>query len=129
MLLRRLGVLTVALAALSVPVTAASAASAPAPGPAAPVLAVSGTVAHPVSYTLSQLRALPTETVTVPGPDGRHGVQVTGISLDHLVTIASPVLPAAKNALLRVIVTAGGPHGRQVSFALGELDPGFGNHD
>ena len=51
------------------------------------------------------------------------------MSLDHLVTIASPVLPAVKNALLRVIVTATGPAGRQVSFALGELDPGFGNHD
>jgi len=51
------------------------------------------------------------------------------VSLDRLVTMTSPVLPAAKNALLRVIVTASGRHGHQVSFALGELDPGFGNHD
>jgi hypothetical protein len=39
------------------------------------------------------------------------------------------VLPNVKNALLRVIVTASGPGGRRVSFALGELDPSFGNHD
>jgi hypothetical protein len=45
------------------------------------------------------------------------------------VTTASPVLPAVKNALLRVIVTASGPGARPVSFALGELDANFGDHD
>jgi hypothetical protein len=126
MLLRRLGVLAAALTALSAPVTAASASPV---GPAAPVLTITGAVSDPASYTMSQLTALPTETFTLPARDGSGGVKVTGVSLDRLVTIASPVLPAVKNALLRVIVTASGPFGRPVSFALGEFDPGFGDHD
>ena len=92
-----------------------------------PVLTVGGTVADPASYTMSQLSALPTETVSLP--IGGHTVQATGVSLDSLVTLASPVLPSAKNALLRALVTASGPLGRPVTFALGELDSGFGNHD
>jgi hypothetical protein len=91
------------------------------------VLAVTGTVADPASYTISQLSALPTETVTLP--IGGHTVQATGVSLDVLVTAASPVLPSAKNALLRVLVTVSGPAGHPVTFALGELDPSFGDHD
>ena len=132
MLFRRLGVVTAVLAALSVPAIGASAAGAASAAPARvppPALVVSGAVSDPASYTLSQLAALPTETVKLYLP-GRHGaVQATGVSLDSLVTLASPVLPAAKNALLRVIVTASGPGGHRVSFALGELDPNFGNHD
>ena len=50
--------------------------------------------------------------------------------LESLVNSSTPVLPAgAKNGLLRVIVTVSGPLGRRpVTVALGELDPGFGNH-
>jgi hypothetical protein len=91
------------------------------------VLTVSGTVADPASYTMSQLSALPSETVSLP--IGGHTVQATGVSLDSLVTLASPVLPSAKNALLRALVTVSGPLGHPVTFALGELDSGFGHHD
>jgi hypothetical protein len=126
MLFRRLGALAVLLTALSVPVASASAAPA---HQAPPVLTISGAVSDPASYTLSQLAALPTETVPLPGPDGHGTVLATGVSLDLLVTTASPVLPAVKNALLRVIVTASGPGTRPVSFALGELDANFGDHD
>jgi len=128
---RRLGVLAamllalsplaLSLLALSGPAVSASAASA---RQAQPVLTVSGAVSDPASYTLSELQALPAETVTLPG-----GLDAAGVSLDALVTAASPVLPAVKNALLRVIVTATGRSGRPVSFALGELDPNFGDHD
>lgn len=135
MLVRRIGMLAVVMAVLSM--TVASAASAqvrPARSPTAarsarPVLTVSGAVSDPASYTLGQLAALPTETVTLPAPDGHGAVLATGVSLDLLVNTATPVLPAVKNALLRVIVTASGPRSRPVSFALGELDPGFGDHD
>jgi hypothetical protein len=120
--LRRLGILIAGLTAL--PLLAATAPVAAAAPPAAAVLTVTGTVSDPASYTLGQLQALPAETVTL-----RSGVTVTGVSLDRLVTMASPVLPSAKNALLRVIVTASTRFGHEVSFALGELDPGFGNHD
>ncbi len=128
MLVRRLGSIAVAIVVLLVPTAAASAASAAPPGP---TLTVSGTVSDPATYTLSQLNALPTETVTVPLPGwgGHRSVTAVGVSLDNLVTLASPVLPPVKNALLSVIVTAQGPFGRQVSFALGELDPDFGDHD
>lgn len=125
MLVRRLAVLGALLAALTVPAAAAGAAIA---HPARPVLTISGAVSDPASYTSSQLAALPIETIQLKGPGG-HAVPATGVSLDLLVTTASPVLPAAKNALLRVIVTASGPFGHPVSFALGELDPGFGDHD
>jgi len=127
---RRLAILAATLAALSAPVASASASPALAARPAPPALTVSGAVADPASYTLAQLAALPAETARVP--DGHGTVTVTGISLDLLVSTAAPVLPAVKNALLRVIVTADGPgeHGsRPVGFALGELDPGFGDHD
>jgi hypothetical protein len=89
MLLRRLGVLAAALTALSAPVTAASASPV---RPAAPVLTITGAASDPASYTMSQLTALPTETFTLPARDGSGGVKVTGVSLDRLVTIASPVL-------------------------------------
>jgi hypothetical protein len=127
MLLRRLVVLTATLLALSAPVASASAAPAHPAHPASPVLTVSGAVADPASYTRSQLAALPAETI--PLRAGHGTVTATGVSLDYLVATAAPVLPAAKNALLRVIVTADGPAGRPVSFALGELDPNFGDHD
>jgi hypothetical protein len=125
MLLRRLSVLGALLVALAVPAATAGAATA---APARPVLTVGGTVANPASYTVSQLAALPAETIQLRGPGGL-AVPATGVSLDHLVTMAGPVLPAAKNAQLRVIVTASGPFGQRVSFALGELDPNFGDHD
>ena len=38
------------------------------------------------------------------------------------------MLPAAKNALLRLTATVTGDSGRSVTFALRELDPNFGNH-
>ena len=130
-MLRRLGMLMVTLAMLSLPAVAASAART-APGALArtsarPVLTVSGAVSSPANYTLSQLEALPAATVTLPVPGGH--VTATGVSLNSLVNAAAPVLPADKNALLRVLVTASGPSGLPVTFALGELDPGFGDHD
>lgn len=124
MLFRRFGVLAAALLALSVPVAGAPPAAA---RNAPPALTVSGAVADPAGYTLGQLAALPAETVRLG--DGHGAVTATGVSLDLLVTRAAPVLPAVKNALLRVIVTADGPGTRPVSFALGELDPDFGDHD
>src|SRR6202012_724867 len=74
-----------------------------------------------------QISARPAATVTLP-LGGRPG-QASGVSLDSLVTLAAPVLPSVKNALLRVRVTTSRPLGPPVTFALGELDPNFGDHD
>ena len=41
---------------------------------------------------------------------------------------AQPVDPARKNGLLRVTTTVGSEWGGAVTFALGELDPSFGEH-
>src|ERR1700759_1184495 len=112
------------LATVLLPPTPASPAPAtPAPAPSSrPVLTVGGTVADPASYTMSQLSALPTETVSLSL--GGHTVQATGVSLDSLVTAASPVLPSAQNALLRGLVTASGPIGGPGTFPLGGLHSG-----
>ena len=93
-----------------------------------PVLSVGGEVTTAASYTAEQLAALPqtTATVTVGGK------QVTGVLLETLITNAGPAYPASllntKNELLRVTVTVRGAGHRQVTFAVGELDAGFGNH-
>jgi hypothetical protein len=81
-----------------------------------------GAVTTPATYTRADLAALPQQSFTVGNRTG------TGISLEALVNDAGPTLPpAAKNALLRVTVTVTGA-GSPVTFALGELDPAFGNH-
>ena len=92
---------------------------------------VDGAVSMPHTYSASALAGLPAETLpfTVPTPFGPVHTTVTGVSLDHLVTLAAPILVNAKNASLRVTVTVSGAFDRTVTFTLGELDANFGNHD
>lgn len=117
--------LAIALAALS-----ASAASA-FPGRRHPSLTVTGTVTAPARYSTQALATtLPQSSFTVVRQT-RRGPRTdtdTGVSLETLVNTAGPVLPATKNALLRVTVTVAGESGRRVTLALGELDPSFGDH-
>ncbi len=94
---------------------------------AGPLVRVGGEVTAPATYSVSQLAALPSVTSTAHRPGGGT-VAVQGVSLETLVDLSSPVLPSAKNALLRVIVTVQGADGRRVTFALGELDASFGDH-
>jgi hypothetical protein len=80
---------------------------------------------------MAQLAALPQTSFTLTHQHGRHTrtVSDSGPALEDVVTAAQPTEPATKNAQLRVTVTAIGRHGdRPVTFALGELDPSFGNH-
>jgi hypothetical protein len=111
-----------ALAGVSVPALANA-------GPR-PVLSVGGEVTSPATYTISQLAALPQTTVTVTV--GGRQVTDTGVLLETLVTDAGPAYPASllntKNELLRVTVTVRGTGHREVTFAVGELDPSFGDH-
>jgi hypothetical protein len=93
-------------------------------------VAVGGAVATPATYSETQLGALPQTTFTVT----EHQLwrtrthSDTGVSVEDLVNAAAPTLPSAKNAFLRATVTVAGEFGRSVTLALGELDPGFGNH-
>lgn len=95
-----------------------------------PVVKVGGEVSAPAAYTAAQLAALPqaTVTLTVRG----HKVTDTGVLLETLVSDAKPTYPASlvntKNELLRVTATVRGGDRDKVTFAAGELDPGFGNH-
>jgi hypothetical protein len=95
-----------------------------------PVLSVNGEVTSPSAYTISQLAALPQTTATVTV--GGRQVTDTGVLLETLVTDAGPAYPASllntKNELLRVTVTVRGAGWRDVTFAVGELDSGFGDH-
>jgi hypothetical protein len=106
--------------------------SAPAYASGRPVVPVSvnGEVTTPAAYTLAKLAALPQVTVTVSA--GGRQVTDTGVLLETLVTDSVPAYPVSvtntKNELLRVTATVRGAGHRAVTFAVGELDPGFGNH-
>ncbi|TCO54920.1 hypothetical protein EV192_108208 [Actinocrispum wychmicini] len=94
------------------------------PAMAAPTatVTVSGDVASARDYSGSDLVALGQRTYPVPGTSRT----VTGTSLLDLVVHSAPVVPPGKNTQLRVGVRVTGKHGRSSTFALGELDPGFG---
>jgi hypothetical protein len=98
--------------------------------PARPVLEVGGEVSSPTAYTAAQLAAFPQTTLTLTV--GGRQVADTGVLLETLVNDAAPAYPASllntKNELLRVTVTVRGAGRDEVTFAVGELDPGFGNH-
>jgi len=115
----------VAVAASLVAAPAGAFASAP-----VPALRVEGAVAAPAAFGMADLSALASTTVQVVEHHGRLAAVHTerAVALETLVNLAQPVLPAAKNALLRVTVTARAPGHAPVTFALGELDPNFGNH-
>lgn len=99
-------------------------------GRQAPSVSVGGAVTTPTTYSVAQLGSLPQTVFTVTQREWRHTRTHTdqGVAVEDLVNTAAPVLPAAKNAQLRVTVTVAGRFGRPVTLALGELDPGFGNH-
>jgi hypothetical protein len=110
--------------------TAGPAAASPATASrVAPGLSVGGEVGAPAAYTAAQLAALPQTSLTVT--TGGRTVTDTGVLLETLVSDAQPAYPATllntKNELLRVTATVAGA-GDQVTFAVGELDPGFGQH-
>jgi hypothetical protein len=109
---------------------AGSASAAIEPGAMTKVV-VGGAVTTPATYTRADLLALPQTTVqttrqTIFGPVSYAD---EGVSLQALVNLAHPVLPAGpKNPTLRVTINVAGKLAESVTVALGELDPNFGNH-
>jgi hypothetical protein len=93
-------------------------------------VSIGGAVTTPMTYSLGQLKALPQTSFTVHRRMWRGTGTVTdaGVPVEDLVNTAEPTVPTAKNAQLRVTVTVAGRRGRDVTFALGELDPNFGAH-
>ncbi|WKJ92122.1 hypothetical protein QZJ86_08275 [Methylomonas montana] len=89
---------------------------------------VNGAVANAATYGLTSLAAaLPAQTVTVNTPP-LTGSSFTGVSLWDLVNLSGiNANPAVKNDILGKYVVATGSDGYQAVFALGELNPNFGN--
>src|ERR1700733_13972374 len=117
-----LGVVVLAL------VTIASAAG----SPFGPALTISGAPGNglmpfsPLSLTISQLAALPQQTVTV----SIDGVSTTesGPSLSALLTQAGlQYISACKNDELRYWIEATGADGAAAEITAGEIDPSFGD--
>jgi hypothetical protein len=122
---------SVAIAVTAGLIALGSAAGVASAAPYQPTVAVGGAVASPATYTRSELAALPQTTfdVTVPTRRGPRTVADEGVSLETVVNDSAPEeSPTAKNSLLTVIVAVRGRFGAQRTFALGELDPSFGNH-
>ncbi len=93
-------------------------------------VAVQGGVATPLALALPSLEALPSTTETVTYLSGGTPVTdtYTGALLWDVLNSAGIVTdPGIKNDVLRKLVTATGSDGYQVSFALGELSPSFGD--
>jgi hypothetical protein len=70
---------------------------------------------------------MPHETVSIPDPDGTK-VEYEGVPLrDILVKAGAPLGGKLRGKALASYVLAKAQDGYQVVFALGELDPAFGN--
>ena len=114
-------------------VTVAPACPARAQGTASPGYAstfrLRGQVAHPQTYSLPLLAALPATRQTVFFYTGAGPVDAsyTGVLLWDLLNTAGLITnPAIKNDLLRQRVVVTGNDGYQAVFSLGELAPQFG---
>ncbi|WP_236794876.1 hypothetical protein [Amycolatopsis sp. GM8] len=96
----------------------------PAAAAATATVDVGGQVSAPADYTAADLAQLGETSYPVTNSPRT----VTGTSLYAVVTKAAPILPPGKNTSLRALVRVTGGHGQSTTFALGELDPAFGNH-
>ena len=100
--------------------------SVPSQTPVGPI-ALSGKIAHPRSFALADLAALPAVTGEVPAsakPDAGT-TKFTGVLLWPLLDAAGWVdLPGRKTHLQHVIL-ARGRDGYAVALSIAELDPGF----
>src|SRR5262245_44371277 len=95
-----------------------------------PTIVVSGKVGKPATWAVADLQALTNRTIDLaqPSPDGPVAHTERGVLLFDLVNRSVPqVDPGVKNGNLRGIVTVHGRTGVEVTFALGEIDPNFGN--
>jgi hypothetical protein len=95
-----------------------------------PVVSVSGDVAATTYLSLAQLQSMPatTQTVSFTSGTGSETHTYTGTSLWTLLNqIGITTNPAVKNDVLGKYVVATGSDNYRSLFALGEVDPDFGN--
>ena len=108
---------------------AATAAAAQAAGPSTQ-LTVTGALSQPATYTDATLAALPavTQTDTFQSGSGTQTHTYSGPSLWSVLDRAGMTSNSAvKNDLLNRVVQVTGSDGYRTVFALGEINPGFGN--
>ena len=96
---------------------------------AAAPLQITGRIAHPATYTLEQLRALPAHHVeasftTMHGQD--HHIW-TGVLLSDLVSKAAPQDEPGPRTGMRHVIMVGGADGYAAAFGIGEIDPFIGD--
>jgi len=91
-------------------------------------VAVTGDVRKPRSFTIDELRALPSETksVTFESDSGSQSHIYVGATLDDVVSVADPIVDvSAKNPTLSMAIRATGMDGYTVAVAWPEISPGF----
>ena len=116
------------IAAIACPGALFGQAPAQAPAAAAPAeITVSGDIPLPVTLTLSDLRGMPRETVTVVEEDGSKAAY-EGVPLREVLAKAgAPMGKQLRGKNLASYIIAKARDGYQVAFTLGELDTEFGN--
>lgn len=116
--------LLLVILALSAAVAAAQPRQRPIAAPA-PILAVGGEVAKPVSFLATDIAKLPRQKVMVPDQQGKD-TTYEGVSLTDVLKQAGVEFGTMlKGNSLGLYVVASAPDGFKVVFALPELDPAF----
>jgi hypothetical protein len=90
-------------------------------------LIVTGDVPTPLTLTLTNLAAMPRQTVRVPNPDGSMAAYEGVALIDVLKKAGVPFGGELRGNALASYVLAKASDGYQVVFTPGELDPSFGN--
>ena len=93
-----------------------------------PPLAITGRVAHPQSFTLDQLKALPAQHVqadftTMHGQDHHSW---SGVLLWDVVSKATPQDEPGPRTGMRHVIMVSGQDGYAAAFGIGEIDPFIG---
>jgi len=99
--------------------------------PAAPAdsrLTISGDVAHPLTLTAAELKAMPRTTVTIV--DQGRDVKYTGVLVGEVLARAgAPLGRDLSGPAVATYVLASAKDGYQALFSLAELDPAFTPND
>jgi DMSO/TMAO reductase YedYZ molybdopterin-dependent catalytic subunit len=101
-----------------------------APRPTSQSFRITGQITEPRSYTLADIQALPAKEITLEYTAANQPQKHTfkGVPLWDIISSAKPQFDAnVKNDSLRWVLQAQGSDGYAATFALGELDPNFGN--
>lgn len=91
------------------------------------VVAVCGDVPQPRAYSLTELQAMPTVTITARDRDGTNA-NYTGVSMQELLRRSgAPADDAMRGTALTKMVVVHAADGFQAGFSLAELDPAVGD--